>query len=209
MSDVEAKMSTSARWFKTAVWPTIRSWFGPSGDVELHTTESQESPVATDLDIVSGIDHWVTDGDRGMTSIASRVQYNPHHKHTTFTIRYDRPSGRDTEYQKRIRQLECEDYVLPTYTVQAYVDTVLERVYNVAAVRTEDLYDLINSGTIGKDWPVKPVYDRDGQYDGEMFCVNWHAVDEEADLQVLSRPRAGLTPERPDDPTSVTAWAKM
>lgn len=207
MNEVEEEMSTSSRWFKDAVWPEIQSWFGATGDVHLHTTEAQQSPVTTDFDIVSGIDYWVTDGKRGMTSIASRVQYDPHHKHTTFTIRYERPSGNDTEYQKRVRQRNSDEYVLPTYTVQAYVDTTLGCVYNAAAVKTEELYELIDAGTIGDDWPTKAVYDRGGEYDGQMLCVSWQEIDDTTELKLLDRQRAGLGAKYPDNPSTLEGWA--
>lgn len=201
MTDVEERISASARWFREVVWGEISHWFGD--DVKLHTTEMQDSPVAEDFDTLAGVDYWITVADAGMVSLASRVQYVDY---TTFTIRYERPTGAETEYQKRRRQYRNNDYELPTWTVQAYVDTTLGVIRNVAAVRTQELYSLVLSREVGDDWPIIPVTDDRGSPDGKMIAVDWQTVDDECEMLVKKRARAGLYPAAPDDAGDITAW---
>lgn len=194
-------MSTSARWFREVVWDEIRHWFGD--DVRLHATEGQDSPVANDFDTLAGVDYWMTVDDHGMISLASRVQYV---NYTTFTIRFERPTGAETEYQKRCRQYDNDDYELPTWTVQAYIDTALGVVRNAAAVRTRELYDVILAGEPGDDWPIIPVTDEQGNPDGKMLAVDWETVDNDCEMFVKRRSRADLQTPTPDDPNDITAW---
>lgn len=204
MSDVKERMGSSARWFRELVWDEIQHWFGD--EVTLHTTEIQDSPVANDFDIVAGVDYWLSVGDAGMVSLASRVQYVDY---STYTIRYERPTGVETEYQKRRRQYHNDDYELPTWTVQAYVDTTLGAIRNVAAVRTEELYDVVLAGEPGEDWPIIPVRDEQGRPDGKMITVDWQTVDDKCEMLVHDRSRAGLQRPTPENPGDIVSWGEV
>lgn len=196
MSDVEQDMRVSAGYFETIVWPHISDWFGD--EPVLYKTEDHPDMLRTEFDRVSGVDFWVVESGVGMLSIASRVQT---YDKTTFTIRYSRGSGNDTEYQKRMRQLRS-DHELPTYTVQAYVDPVLEALRNAAACRTEELYEYISSGEPGEDWNLI------GSDESEVFFpVSWAELDTEVGLTVHNRNRAGLV-KKPDNPADITAWGE-
>lgn len=194
MSKVADDMRESANNFRDIVWPKISHWFGDSA--ELYRTEDHPDTLRTEFDHVAGVDFWVVQSGAGMLSIASRVQT---YDKTTFTVRYSRSSGNDTEYQKRMRQLE-NHYELPTYTVQAYVDETLGVLRNAAACPTDQLYQYISDGEPGEDWPLI-----ESNEDEIFFPVSWGELDTEVDLSVHNRWRAGLV-NRPDNPADITAW---
>lgn len=194
MSKVEQDLRDSADNFRDIVWPRISHWFGD--DPDLYKTEDHPGALHAEFDRVAGVDFWAVDGTAGMVSIASRVQT---YDKTTFTVRYSRESGNDTEYQKRMRQLRS-DYELPTYTVQAYIDPTLEVLRNAALCRTDEFYEYISNGEPGEDWDLIP------SNENEMFFpVSWGELDPNVDLTVYDRFRAGLV-TKPDDPTDITAW---
>jgi len=194
MSKVADDMRESENNFRKIVWPEIKHWFGDSA--ELYNTENHTDSLRTEFDHVAGVDFWVVESGAGMLSIASRVQT---YDKTTFTVRYSRSSGNDTEYQKRMRQLE-NHYELPTYTVQAYIDETLGVLRNAAACPTEQLYQYISDGEPDDDWPLIESNESE-----TFFPVSWGELDSEVDLLVENRWRAGLV-NRPDDPTDITEW---
>jgi hypothetical protein len=174
-------LATSTRQFQEIVWPQIKDWFG--GDPELYPAEGKDDPLYRSFDTDMGADFWLVDNDAGMASIAARVQ--DQYEYETFTVRYSRSSGAATEHQKRMRQL-ASSYELPTWTIQAYVEPVLESVQNVAACRTDRLFEYIKSkGEPSVDWPLKP------SNESEMFyAVPWDEIDRTTDLRVYDRDRA-------------------
>lgn len=194
MSKAEEDMADSADNFQDIVWPQINDWFGESA--ELYKTEDHPDSLRAEFDHVAGVDFWVVESGAGMLSIASRVQT---YDKTTFTVRYSRGTGNDTEYQKRMRQLE-NHYELPTYTVQAYVDKTLGVLRNAAACPTDQLYRYISTGEPDEDWPLIP-----SDEDETFFPVSWEELDAEVDLLVHDRWRAGLI-NRPENPTDISAW---
>ena len=176
-------LGTSAKRFIEIVWPEIGDWFG--GEIELISAEGVDADFHQILDREAGIDFWAVEHDAGVLSIASRVQT---YDYTTFTVRYSRPTGTDTEYQKRVRQLDSH-HELPTYTVQAYVDADLGMLRNAAWCRTEDLIRYVSNGTPGDDWPIVTTYS------GESFIpIEWGELDPLIELHVHNRERAGLEP---------------
>lgn len=194
MSKAEKDMQNSANRFKRIVWPQIQEWFGDNPN--LIKTEDDEDRLRTAFDRVAGVDFWVVEKNEGMMSIASRVQT---YDKTTFTIRYQRSSGNDTEYQKRIKQLNS-DHELPTYTVQAYIDPTLEVLRNAAACKTRSLYEYISDGTPGEDWRLI------GSDEAELFFpVRWSELDSEAELRVYDRVRAGLD-VKPSGQAALSDW---
>jgi len=195
----ERDLSDSTRYFKKIVWPEIGDWFGDSP--ALHPTEGKPGGLSEAFDHIAGVDFWLVDSELGMASIASRVQDG--YDRETFTVRHSRESGVDTEHQKRLRQLG-DDYHLPTWTVQAYVDPTLEVLQNAAICRTEDLYNYIDAVvTPGDDaWPLI------GSDESEQFYpVTWGELDPVLSLYVHRRGRAGLL-TRPDNPEDITDWAE-
>jgi len=195
MSSFETDLSNSTRWFKEIVWPEISEWY-LYNSADLIPAEGYDNKLHDSFDTVAGIDFWVVESNRGMFSIASRVQT---YDKTTFTVRYSRSSGNDTEYQKRVQQLES-NYELPTYTVQAYIDPTLEVLRNVASVRTDEFYEYLKRGKPDKDWPLIP------SNESEMFFpVEWRELDSVMDLNVYDRERANLEHRKPKN-ENLQSW---
>lgn len=181
MSNWREDMSTSEANFRQIVWPEISDWFGE--DTTLYATEDKSDELRRSFDVTAGVDFWVVESGLGMVSIASRVQT---YDMTTFTVRYSRASGTDTEFQKRVKQLNG-DYELPTWTVQAYIDPTLQILRNAAAIKTDELYEYILSQEIGEDFPLI-----DSNESEQFFPVEWCELDRNAQLKVHNRERAGL-----------------
>ncbi|MXV07208.1 MULTISPECIES: hypothetical protein [unclassified Xanthomonas] len=139
-SEFQHNLSQSALDFQTRVWPHIAS-HPRIGGGELHLVEANvDTALARDLDTLAGIDAWQVVGNRiGMRSIASRVQWGQDRR--TFSIRYRKPSGAETEYEKRLAAIRHPELGLsyPHLTVQAFLDERGGRVCSVAAITTEHL----------------------------------------------------------------------
>lgn len=180
----ERDLDDSKNHFCDIVWPQIKQWFG--ADAKLLKTEGRETALAKAFDAVMGVDYWTVDDGRGMAGIASRVQT---YDKTTFTIRYERGSGVDTEHQKRLQQLNDDGLELPTYTLQAYVDPVLELLRNVAVCKTAELYAYIDE-TVCPGSERHPLI---GSDESERFYpIAWTELDEHIDLKIYNRERANI-----------------
>ena len=137
-ADVSRDLSKSARCFLDVVWPEIAGCMGRG------TLEPVEGVTTDDLrrqlDTLAGIDAWQFCPERGgMRGLATRVQC---YDFDTFTIRYGRDSGAETEYAKRLRAIKQRDagWLLPPLTIQAYVDADYRSLRAAAIVHTSDLY---------------------------------------------------------------------
>jgi hypothetical protein len=70
-----------------------------------------------------------------------RVQWGKNYR--TFTIRYKRKSGSETEFSKRIKAINGDQgFLFPHLTVQAYLDKrgAAKKILGGCVVRTVDLY---------------------------------------------------------------------
>ncbi|KMM74985.1 hypothetical protein ACP93_13450 [Xanthomonas sp. NCPPB 1128] len=139
-SQFQSNLSQSASDFQTRVWPLIAA-HPRIGGGDLHLVEANvDTALALDMDTLAGIDAWQVVGNRiGMRSIASRVQWGQDRR--TFSIRYRKPSGAGTEYEKRLAAIKQPELGLsyPHLTVQAFLDTRGGRVFSVAAITTQHL----------------------------------------------------------------------
>lgn len=142
-----------------------------------------ESATAVSLqatfDTLAGIDAWhLCHEQRAMRGIASRVQTiaDEHEPYNTFTIRYKRSSGAETEFAKRLAAIRDRDggWLYPHLTCQAYIDQRKEKLLSCAVVRTEDLY------VYADDWLG---YDNDrarimvnGADGNEFIVVKWASL---------------------------------
>lgn len=168
--------------------PDIRQWL-PKGQVvpvEAHT----DVPALAIVDRQAGIDAWlVTDGVQG---IASRVQYGV--PRDSFTIRVSRPMGARTELEKRLAALQdpLSHYVLPHYTVQAYVIRPRTgRLLLALVVETEQLLRFIveNPNLLER---------RRNPEDGTEFVVVWATDLVDAGVEVRRTVQPGVMVQRRD-----------
>lgn len=110
---------------------------------KIHTVECTDNEILMLLDKTSGIDY-IRENKKGLQGIAARVQWvGTMQPYNTFTIRKERYSGAQTEFEKRVQQIE-QGYFYPAFTLQAYFD---DRFWNelksIAVVDTKKLYEFI------------------------------------------------------------------
>jgi len=104
-------------------------------------TENLNDIVSKWLDIYSGIDGLLMD-EKDVSGIALRIQEHSSKNWETFTIRYERSTGSETEYIKRKRQIYNKQCFYPHYTCQAYFSNEGE-LLGGAFCLTKDLYDVL------------------------------------------------------------------
>lgn len=99
-------------------------------------TERRANSFERSLDW-SGIDGIVAT-DKGLLPFAARIQSGVNYE--SFSIRYSRPSGEPTEYEKINKALKTNS-MRPFYHAQGYVDEDGQAI--VAVVRTKDLFNFV------------------------------------------------------------------
>lgn len=107
----------------------------------LEVEGNKSNPVCYWLDLLSGID-LISKSESHCIGIAARTQVIDWDKrpYNSFTIRYERPSGIKTEYEKRIESM-AYGYIYPALTMQAYYSDGEFR--SIGVCRTADLYRFI------------------------------------------------------------------
>lgn len=133
----------------------------------IHTENLKES-VAQLLDKHSGVDG-VFLSKKDLAGVALRVQNHSSKNWETFTIRYQRATGTETEYSKRKRQIyNSHPSFYPHYTCQAYFDNE-KNLLGGAFCLTKDLFDI----AIGFEpfEEAKEVYIQNNKSDGNTFIV--------------------------------------
>ena len=137
-SDVRRDLSWSAAAFLSLVWPVVSK--GCGGGELVPVENATDDDMAAQLDMLAGIDAWQMHSEKGLRGIASRVQEGK--AWDTFTIRYARANGQETEYAKRIRALDEveQGWLYPHLTIQAYVNDEHSELLSCAVVRTCDLF---------------------------------------------------------------------
>lgn len=137
--DVAHDLTQSADAFVRIVWPAIERIAGGGRLVPVEAVTTDD--ITRAFDVLAGIDAWQIAGG-GIRGIASRVQWGPK-AWDTFTIRYERRTGAETEYTKRLRALTEIDrgWLTPHITVQAYINC--EELLACGLVRTADLFSFV------------------------------------------------------------------
>jgi len=168
-------LKTSSRLFLACVWPAIQV---KCGGGEIRAVEViDDSRIAKELDVLAGIDVWQTVTGEGVRGIASRVQWGESaidprtgQPWNTFTIRYRRQSGVDTEFTKRIQAIRTGRWIWPYLTVQGYVsDEQDARLLSCAVVRSRDLYEYLD----GRQDHLARRTSRDDDGWAEFFYPSW------------------------------------
>lgn len=118
---------------KKFIAPVLKKIFGG----EVVQTENRLNDFEQTLDCDHSIDGLVC-SPRGLLPFAARFQSVDY---GTFPIRFSRPTGAETEYDKILKALETKSATRPFYHAQGYADGDGGAV--VAVVRTADLFNFI------------------------------------------------------------------
>jgi hypothetical protein len=160
--------------FREKVAPVLEDWANSrSVSVEAVT----DSEMAEELDQTAGVDSWNIKHDEIVRGVASRVQYlsrTPFDKPPdTFTVRKERQSGAQTEFEKRLNAIR-KGGLYPHWTTQAYLDKPRGELLSVGRIRTDDLIEHINSGSeLDNDFNViRPPGE------ASFFAVSWWRLDD-------------------------------
>lgn len=145
MANWAKDLSDSNFDFMRLVWDKIKDYCG--GGVITPVEIIQDNDIARQLDILAGIDIWQAVSNYGVRGIASRVQWisKLFKPYNTFTIRYIRDSGAETEFVKRSRAIKNGDCIYPYYTCQAYISEPHKtgEFLSCAVAKTTDIFDAI------------------------------------------------------------------
>ena len=161
--NVKQEIARSADHFQRIVWPNLSPLLGGGNVIPVETVT--DSRMAQILDQLGGVDIWYVNQEQ-IFPIASRVQYGDR-AWNTFTIRYARPSGAATEYDKRLRSIR-NGSLYPRWTIQAYVDDE-GRLLTAAAVDTKHLIEVAAEH-------LDQVRDNPAD-DVKFLYVHWHQCD--------------------------------
>jgi len=138
--DVARDLSESAQAFVSVVWPSLSGTVRSGEFLPMEAVDA--CGLAKDFDVLAGIDAWQKLPGVGIRGIASRVQFclEPW---DTFTIRYERDSGAETEFAKRLSAIRDNGgWLYPSLTIQGYVARADGgfALLSAAVVRTKDLF---------------------------------------------------------------------
>ena len=131
-NDVLTAMTESQRYFHELIEEPLGKVLGID---RFELIEGVDNNIARELDMTAGIDV-IGHHHAGLIGLALRIQYDTFYE--TFTIRCRRESGAKTEYKKRLEAFQWGALV-PTLTVQAYVNRATGKLFGGAVARTEDL----------------------------------------------------------------------
>jgi hypothetical protein len=173
----------SNEMFLKQVWPNIKYICGGGNLIPL---EMSTEDFAKQMDQMCGIDYMLVNDGLGMVGLASRVQKIENNKPwNTFTIRFDRDSGAQTEYEKRKIAIESNKYIYPYLTTHAYVNQ--NGYVNCGVAKTVDIYNAINLNNIRRNDNVDFLY------------VNFNQVK---DVKVIYKKPEPKIIKRPQDQTT-------
>lgn len=126
---------------------------------EILSIEEIDNEVIKLLDVKSGIDFIMNIKNGGIKTLANRVQTSDK-SWDTYTIRYKRKTGNETEFDKRIFDIE-NDYLYPHYTMQSYIKDGC--VLNYDIIETKKLFEYIELN-------IENIKKRTA-YDGNVFLI--------------------------------------
>lgn len=134
----------------------------------IHSEVLLDETIAQMLDKYSGIDA-VMKSKKDVSGVALRIQTHESRNWGTFTIRYSRATGTETEYSKRIRQIyDGHPSFYPHYTCQAYYDNKGVLIGG-AICSTKNLYDIVKKY---EPFTVRDkIYLQTNKSDGNCFLV--------------------------------------
>ena len=182
MQEVESRISSSAAAFHEKMWPLIAKDLGGGRVVCVESVVDRDF-FKQCLDMYGGIDTWHVNDQRSLIrGVATRMQKPLKQRFfRSLTIRYRKPSGRDTEIHKRMKALqEPGAWLHPSVVIQGYFSNDNGNYGDptaVAIARMEDVIRIVCDGEQGdgyrnpKDWYLNCTSARHGQYDNTQFAV--------------------------------------
>lgn len=162
---IDADCLSSSKAFSEIVWPAICK---PCGGGQLITLESLSVDIARIMDLHGGVDA-LQMTPQGVRGLATRVQWmsTGQRPWNSFTIRYKRCTGLETEFEKRLRAIENNSgYIYPALTIQSYLERGSNKLLSAGVVDTKLLYQYIQAGKSEEDYIIRT----NGQ-DGNAFLV--------------------------------------
>lgn len=138
---------------------------------EIIHTENLNESIAQLIDRCSGIDA-LYKCEYNISGVALRVQQHSERNWQTFTIRYERSTGTETEYAKRKRQIYNDKghIFYPHFTCQAYLSDE-NKLLGGAFCLTRDLFDIAIKHEPFKLRGQSVVYKDKNKSDGNWFIV--------------------------------------
>jgi len=138
--------------------------------IEIQTTEYKDEIIFKWLDQLSGIDYIAKRQDNQLITIACRIQWDVNYQ--TFTIRFKRVTGTKTEFDKRIEAIE-NDYLYPTFTMQAYLNKNPLKLLDCALIKTDILYRFIKRHLNDKNLIFENIANKEGN---KFKYVKWDSL---------------------------------
>jgi len=169
-ADVANDFRNSSNAFCKLVWPIARSLAG--GGTLKAVEDVTAKDFQKDLDVLAGIDGWQVLYENGVIrGIASRVQ-NTGKSYDTFTIRFSRNTGTETEFNKRLKAIQQKEqgWLYPHLTLQAYTEVDYSELLSFAIVKTEPLY-LYALESYRQNFSAGKCYMQVNKQDGNKFIV--------------------------------------
>lgn len=157
-------------------------------DCEIFSAEDQQDPLLKALDTCAGIDYLILHPEQQkIRALACRLQrYGMNY--ATFTIRYERESGKKTEYEKRAEAIAGGE-MYPVLTLQGYLSKDGDKLLAAALVNTIDLYDYM------RKYPSEVEIRTTGnnQFGQAKFkVVRWDKIIERYNVMVFEQKSEGL-----------------
>lgn len=181
MSSIKDKINASADAFHTKLWPLIETKLG--GGRLVHVESVSDSDFFKQvLDMYGGIDTWHVNDEKSLVrGLASRMQRTKR-VFRTFTIRYRKQSGNNTEIHKRMKSLQQPgQWLHPSLVLQGYFAPLDGGRYGqpmaAAIARMDDVIRVICDGDKGKDyrdpgdWYIDTTSAKWGNRDNTEFAV--------------------------------------
>jgi len=142
---------------------------------KIHTIESRRNEILILLDMKSGIDY-IREDENGLQGIAARCQWDdgrPSYPYNSFTIRFKRHTGAETEFEKRNKQIQ-HGYFYPAFTLQAYFDNrENNNLLSLGIIPTRTLYDFIEKNKGRLNQKGLPII-KEKKSDNIFLFINWN-----------------------------------
>lgn len=166
-SDVARDLDSSSSAFECLAWPVIAPMIGGGQFFSLEKLKAETTAHLLDTQV--GLDGFQILGSGLICGVSCRMQPDTR-AWDTFTIRYSRATGAETEFAKRMASIlhPCPNLVQPRWIIHGYYDKQRDVLLSVAAIRTYDLMLYMNRY---KNEDEKRVQKKTVAVDGNTFIV--------------------------------------